>query len=216
MLQVVGAGLGRTGTNSLKVALEQLLGAPCYHMVEVFGHPEHVPQWTAAYDGTMPDWHQLFEGYAAAVDWPMAGQWQPIAEAFPDALILLSVRDPDAWWKSASDTIFVAMQKALDNDDGSDPWTAMAARMMQSFCPDWRDADAAKAAFVAHYDNVRRTAPADRLLEWTPGDGWAPICERLGVAVPDTPFPHTNTTDDFQAMLSGGPSSMDGSSASGD
>jgi hypothetical protein len=215
MLKVVGAGLGRTGTNSLKVALEQLLGAPCYHMAEVLSHREHVPHWAAAYDGRLPDWGQLFDGYDAAVDWPMAGLWQPISEAYPEALILLSNRDPDAWWNSASGTIFVAMKRALD-EDSSNPWTEMAARMMNSFCPDWQDETAAKAAFVAHYENVRRTAPAGRLLEWSPSDGWEPICERLGVAVPDQPFPHTNTTEDFQAMLAGGPSSMSGGSASGD
>jgi len=76
--------------------------------------------------------------------------------------------------------------------------------MMNSFTPDWRDEASAKAAYVAYNDNVRATAPADRLLEWSPGDGWEPICERLGVAVPDEPFPHTNTTEDFLAMMSAG------------
>jgi hypothetical protein len=208
MLKVVGAGLGRTGTNSLKVALEQLLGAPCYHMAEVFGHPEHIPYWAAAYDDQPTDWPQLFTGYAASVDWPQAGLWQQVAEANPDALILLSLRDPDAWWKSATSTIFVGIQNAIDRADPSDQWTPMAAKMLTRFCPDWRDESAAKAAFVAHYEAVRREAPADRLLEWSTSDGWEPICDRLGVAVPEQPFPHTNTTEEFQAMLSGGPSSL--------
>jgi len=84
-LRVVGAGLGRTGTNSLKVALEQLLGAPCYHMMEVFTHPEHIPDWHAAARGQMPDWHTLFAGYGAAVDWPAAAFWPEISAAFPGA-----------------------------------------------------------------------------------------------------------------------------------
>jgi hypothetical protein len=92
-LRVVGAGLGRTGTLSLKAALERLLGAPCYHMVEVFAHPEHVAAWHAAARGSMPDWQALFAGYAAVVDWPAASFWPEISEAFPDALVLLSVRD---------------------------------------------------------------------------------------------------------------------------
>src|SRR5690242_16311928 len=95
-LRVVGAGLGRTGTHSLKLALEQLLGAPCYHMAEVFEHPEHVPLWDQATRGEMPDWDALFDGYGAAVDWPMAAFWREIGEAYPDALILLSVRDADS------------------------------------------------------------------------------------------------------------------------
>ena len=199
-MRVVGAGLGRTGTNSLKVALEQLLGEPCYHMSEVFSRPEHPALWGAAYDGHEPDCDELFTGFAAAVDWPAAGLWSEIADAYPDSLILLSVRDPDSWWRSASATIFAAMAKALAEDPDSD-WTQMAEKMLTAFTPAWRDETAAKAAFVAHYDRVRAVAPADRLLEWRPGDGWGPICERLGVAVPDEPFPHTNTTEDFQAML---------------
>lgn len=203
-LRVVGAGLGRTGTNSLKVALERLLGGTCYHMVEVFGHPEHVPLWEAAYRGDMPDWDALFDGFTAGVDWPLGGLWQPVSEAFPDALVLLSYRDADKWWKSASDTIFQAMGRMTGEAAESDPWAQMATVMMNSFSPDWQDETKAKAAYLAHNDNVRATVPADRLLEWSPGDGWEPICERLGVAVPDEPFPHTNTTEDFQAMMAGG------------
>jgi hypothetical protein len=199
-LKVVGAGLGRTGTNSLKVALERLLGEPCYHMLEVIPRPEHIDVWAAAYHGTLPDWKGLYDGFAASVDWPAGPFWAPISQAFPDALILLSVRDPDAWWKSASDTIFKGMAMAIDEDPGG-AWTRMASRMVTSFSPDWRNEEAAKAAFLAHNDHVRRTAPADRLLEWQAGDGWEPICERLGLAVPDEPFPHVNTTEDFRAMF---------------
>src|SRR5262245_30449351 len=111
-LRVVGAGLGRTGTMSLKVALERLLGGPCHHMMEVFAHPEQVPYWRAAARGDMPDWNQVFAGYAAGVDWPMCAYWKEIATAFPDALVLFSVRDADGWWKSASETIFKGMHLA--------------------------------------------------------------------------------------------------------
>jgi hypothetical protein len=201
-LRVVGAGLGRTGTNSLKVALEQLLGGPCYHMVEVMKHdPDHPQQWAAAYAGELPDWSQLFADYVAAVDWPAGPFWQPLSEANPDALILLSTRDPDAWWRSASSTIFLAMERAYFSPDSEDnAWAQMCGRMMASFCPDWREEEPAKAAFAAYNDQVRRTAPTDRLLEWSPGDGWEPICERLGLPVPTEPFPHTNTADEFRAM----------------
>lgn len=202
-LRVVGAGLGRTGTNSLKLALEKLLGEPCYHMSEVFPRPEHPALWSAAYDGGPTNWDELFAGFGSAVDWPAAGLWSEIAEAYPDALILLSTRDPDSWWRSASETIFVAMGNALEKEpDGV--WTRMAGKMLNAFTPQWRDESAAKAAFVAHYEKVRSTAPADRLLEWHPADGWGPICDRLGVAAPDEPFPHTNTTDDFKAMMGRG------------
>src|SRR5207244_1907794 len=108
-LRVVGAGLGRTATYSLKIALERLLGAPCYHMVEVFEHPEHVATWHDAALGRMPDWQEFLAGYAAAVDWPASAFWREMSEAFRDAIILLSTRDPVSWWESAHATIFQAM-----------------------------------------------------------------------------------------------------------
>src|SRR5438552_15142927 len=103
-LRIVGAGLPRTGTHSQKVALEQLLGAHCYHMVEVFAHPEHAPIWREAVHGTMPDWPALFDehGYQAAVDWPVSAFWRQLSEAYPEAIVLLSVRDDaDTWWRRA-------------------------------------------------------------------------------------------------------------------
>ncbi|HVT21794.1 MAG TPA: sulfotransferase [Mycobacteriales bacterium] len=210
-LRVVGAGLGRTGTNSLKLALERLLGEPCYHMLEVFPRPEHPPLWAGAYDGTAPDWDALFTGFGAAVDWPAAGLWRDIADAYPDALILLSVRDPDSWWRSASSTIFQGMEMVIGGDPDN-AWTQMASKMVTAFCPEWRDESAAKAAFLAHNEQVRRAAPADRLLEWQASDGWVPICERLGLPVPDEPFPHVNTTEDFRAMLMPAESPVQGES----
>src|SRR5438105_250833 len=121
-LRVVGAGLGRTGTMSLKLALERLLGAPCYHMVEVFSHPEHVPAWHAAAQGRMPDWDQLFAGYAAAVDWPSAAFWPELIEAYPEALVVLSVRDSESWWQSAHETIFATVGSGVA---GSPEWRTM-------------------------------------------------------------------------------------------
>ena len=201
-LRVVGAGLGRTGTHSLKLALEQLLGAPCYHMAEVFEHPEHVPLWDQATRGEMPDWDALFDGYAAAVDWPMAAFWREIADAYPDALILLSVRDADSWWKSANATIFQATQR-IAADESMREWHEMVMRLFHRLGGDITDEAAMKAAFLRHNDDVRRTAPKDRLLEWQATDGWSPICAALGVPVPDEPFPLTNTTEEFRSRFAG-------------
>jgi sulfotransferase family protein len=199
-LRVVGAGLGRTGTHSLKLALEQLLGAPCYHMIEVFQHPEHVPMWRRAAEGDMPDWDVLFDGYVAAVDWPVGSFWREVSEAYPGSIIVLSDRDPGSWWKSASSTIFQAMDR-MDADPAGREWHEMITTMFRTrFTPDVTDEAAAKEAFVRHNDDVRRTAPRDRLLEWTAAQGWAPLCAALGVPVPDAPFPHVNTTEEFRAM----------------
>ena len=199
-LQVVGAGVGRTGTHSLKVALEQLLGGSCYHMVEVFGHPEHAPLWQAAMEDRPVDWPALFEGYVATVDWPGGGVWESIHAAYPDAPVLLSTRDSaDTWWRSASRTIFVAMGD--HKLPGGDDWYAMSQAMMRRFSPNWQNEDAAKAAYEAHNAHVRATVPADQLIEWQPSDGWGPLCAGLGVAEPTEPFPVTNTTEEFRQML---------------
>jgi hypothetical protein len=193
-LRVVGAGLGRTGTNSLKIALEQLLGAPCYHMFEVFQHiDDHVPLWHAAVRGEPVDWDQLFDGYTAAVDWPASSFWATLAETYPDALVLLSVRDAESWWRSASSTIFPGIETMTGT-----PWYDMVTDLMRSTFTDRRDDPAAAmAAFEAHNASVLAEAPAERLLVWQATDGWEPLCAALGVPVPDEPFPKTNTTEEF-------------------
>lgn len=196
-LRVVGAGLGRTGTLSLKVALERLLGGPCYHMSEVFAHPEHVTLWRDAARGRMPDWRALLAGYRAAVDWPASAFWPELMETFPDALVLLSVRDPESWWRSANGTIFPSIDRAP-----SDEWRAMVHEMMASrFTPRLEDRDACIAAFERHNAEVRRRVPRERLLEWRAADGWEPLCRALGVPVPADAFPRVNTSEEFHARL---------------
>lgn len=200
-LQVVGAGLGRTGTMSLKQALEQLLDGRCYHMMEVFGDRDAIDTWHRAAEGESPDWGSFLDGYVATVDWPAAAFWDELADANPDAVILLSTRDADAWWKSASSTIFQV--HSIDAAAGSEQEAhkAMADALFEkTFTPSWQDEHAAKAAFLAHNDRVRATAPAHRLVEYHPGDGWGPLCEALGVPEPAEPYPHVNTTDDFRLM----------------
>jgi len=200
-VRVVGAGLGRTGTTSLKLALERLVGAPCYHMLEVFKHPEHRVVWQHAFEGQTTDWSSLFEGYAATVDWPGAGLWRPIHEAFPDAIVLLSTRPEEAWWRSASRTIFAGLAPRVGPANvGSDTFDPMSDAMMNAFTPDFADQHAAIEAYRAHNAAVRSSVAPSQLLEWSPGDGWEPLADALGVVVPDEPFPHLNTTDDFRAM----------------
>ena len=198
-IAVVGAGVGRTGTHSLMLALEQLLGGPCHHMTEVLGNPAQVPGWMAAIDGQPVEWPTLLTGYRAVVDWPGSAFWPELSAAYPDALVLLSVRDPEDWYRSASNTIFVAMNHAPPE---AKPWMDSVYRLLgERFCNRFDDPTAMMDAFEVHNDTVRREVPADRLLEWTPADGWTPICERLGVAVPAEPFPVTNSTAEFRAMI---------------
>ena len=200
-LRVIGAGLGRTGTTSLKLALEQLLGGRCYHMLEVRERPGDPDTWADAYEGRPPGWERFFDGYRAVLDWPAAPFWSDIASAHPDAVILLSVRDPAGWWQSASRTIFPALSTYFAPDVPDDGWTRMGRGMMEALTPGWREEGPATAAYLAHNEHVRHTAPKDRLLEWRIEDGWAPICEALGLGVPDQPFPHVNTAEAFRAEV---------------
>ena len=198
-LAVVGAGVGRTGTHSLKVALEQLLGAPCHHMIEILGDPAQVPAWIDAIEGRPVDWSAMLSRYRAIVDWPGGAFWRELSAAFPDALVLLSVRDPEAWYQSASNTIFLTFDNMPPEVA---PWMDEVRKLLHDrFSDQFDDPTAMMDAFVRHNDSVRNEVPASRLLEWTPGDGWDPICERLGLPVPGEPFPVTNTTDEFREMV---------------
>ena len=208
-LRVIGAGLGRTGTRSLKVALERLLGAPCYHMEEVSAQPGHIELWHQALRGNLPEWDQLLDGYKAAVDWPASAFWRELTAAYPDAVVVLSVRkSPEVWWNSVSQTIF----HDLHHDPSEmDAVRAMFADLMRArFTDRWHDPDAAMAAYTLHYDAVRADVPAERLVQWKPEDGWQPICMALGLAVPNEPFPHLNTREEYWAYWDGdGPGSHD-------
>ena len=201
-IQVVGAGLGRTGTHSLKVALEQLLGGPCYHMSETFSRPDDIPVWHAAVNGDLPDWKSFLAHFRATVDWPAAAFWREIAAANPDAIVLLSSRDADGWWTSANNTIFQLVNRPAPPDPIAQAQISMARDMLKrQFTPNWQNEQDAKRAYEVHNADVRASVAKDRLVDWHPGDGWAPICEKLGVRVPDEPFPHLNSTDDFRAMV---------------
>ena len=197
MLRVIGAGLGRTGTTSLKIALERLLGTPCYHMTEVFNNLDHIPLWRQATLADEPDWHDMFRDYSATVDWPAASFWPELCRAFPDATVILSVRDPDKWWDSVSNTIFIDHNPVPETD-----WQEMWFDLVTNrFTRQLDDRQACIDAYHQHYESVRRTIPPGRLLEWSVQDGWQPICERLGLPVPSEPFPHSNTKQEFQELL---------------
>lgn len=187
----------------MKFALERLLGAPCYHMAEVFEHLDHIPTWHAALRGEQVDWNPVLGNYAAIVDWPGAGVWRRLADTYPDAVILLSTRkDAATWLKSARATIMDnSPENKMDDDPRMPGFAAMGRDMFAAWEPNWRDDTAAMAAYERHNETVRREAPRERLVEWQPGDGWEPLCTALGAPVPDEEFPHTNTTEEFRARF---------------
>lgn len=192
-LTVIGAGFGRTGTLSLKLALEQLGFGPCYHMVEVFKNPKAPGYWEAAADHQPLDWKEVFAGYRATVDWPSATFWRELSQAFPAAKVILTVRDPDAWFASTQATIFKG-----DFDDQSDPFQRMVTKAIgRLFDQRWHDKEKLIEVYERHNETVQRTIPPERLLVYDVAEGWGPLCRFLGVAEPASPMPKTNTTEDF-------------------
>ncbi len=199
-MRIIGAGLPRTGTNSLKLALERLLGRPCYHMVEVFEHLDHVPTWHAAIRGESVDWESVLGNYEAIVDWPGGALWRELMAAYPDALVLLSTRrDATTWLASARATVLDNSPENRMEDDPAVPgFEPMLRDMVARFEPNWRDDTALLAAYDRHNAAVRSAVSPDRLVEWEAGAGWGPLCRALGVPVPAEQFPHVNAREDFR------------------
>jgi hypothetical protein len=192
-LRVVGPGVGRTGTYSLKLALERLLGGRCHHMAEIVADPtRHLPLWAPVLRGEDPDWNDVFAGYVAQVDFPGAAFWRQLCEAFPEALVVLSTRPAEAWYRSAAATIF-QLDDGHESSPFRDVWHGWLGDRVD-------DPQAMIAAYERHNAAVRSAVSADRFLEWSVGDGWEPLCDRLGVSIPDEPFPWTNTTDEFRGQ----------------
>ena len=203
-LKVIGAGFGRTGTLSLKLALEQLGYDACYHMLEVHKHDGHQAFWRRAARGEPVDWHWVFEGYQASVDWPACNFWREQMVAFPDAKVLLSLRDADAWYRSVMNTIWPSSRHLIHSDNAAERAAGeMAYEVIWNRVFDGRmdDREHVIERFHAHNQSVIDAVPEDRLLVYRPGDGWEPLCAFLDCAVPDTPYPKVNTTEQFQDRL---------------
>jgi hypothetical protein len=186
-LRVIGAGLGRTGTVSLKIALEQLGAGRCYHMLELIANPAHMALWQQAADGR-PDWDAIFTGYGATVDYPGCTCWRELSDFYPAAKIVLSVRDPEAWFESVQATIFGPDTR----ETLASAQFATVAILMNRVHPQRYDRAAMVAAFEIHTKAVIDAIPKERLLVYRIEQGWKPLCEFLGVPVPDTPFPRAN------------------------
>lgn len=207
-LEVIGAGFGRTGTRSLKDALETLGVGACYHMAEVFANPEHVAVWDDASRGKPVDWDALFAGYRAAVDWPACAYYRTYLERYPEARVILTVRDPERWHASVLRTIYEVSRRRAGGD-GPPPTperrrhAAMIDRLIWNgtFGGRVEDKEHAVAVFERHNEEVRRTVPPERLLVLEAGEGWEPLCAFLGVPIPDAPYPHLNSTEAFRENI---------------
>ena len=203
-LKVIGSGLGRTGTLSTKLALEQLGFAPCHHMVEVFMRPASVPLWIAAGQGK-PDWDAIFGDFEAMVDHPGCAFWRDLADFYPDAKVLHTVRDPDKWFDSTQATIF-------NPDRPGPPGGDMKVFFDQLH--GWYGGDIHDRAFMVdffrrHTEAVVAGVPKDRLLVFNVTEGWETLCAFLDVPVPETPYPRENSTQEFQSRVASGQMPID-------
>jgi hypothetical protein len=207
-LRLIGAGFGRTGTLSLKAALETLGFAPCHHMMEVMQNPGSEKTWREAgraKQGGQPfDWGSLVDGYAAFVDWPGCHFWREFADVYPELPVLLSVRDPEKWYESAYETIYQVILRARESED-----PAVRERMQMAdevifrgtFQDRFEDRAFVMDVVRAHNEEVQRYIAPERLLVYEVKQGWEPLCRFLELPVPETDFPHVNSRDEFRGML---------------
>jgi hypothetical protein len=193
-LKLVGAGLGRTGTLSIKLALEQLGFGPCYHMIELFMHPAHAAMWARAADGH-PEWEKLFGGYASTVDYPGCTFWGDLARFYPEAKVLLSVRDAQAWFDSTQETIF--SDRSTQSLEGSPLKEFFDKTVWRGYRDRIHDREFMIDYFTRHNAEVKQAVPRERLLVYEATQGWEPLCAFLGVPVPDRPFPHANSREEY-------------------
>ena len=206
-LRIIGSGFGRTGTMSTKMALEQLGFGPCHHMVEVMGNPNQPAFWKARAEGKELDWAEVFADYTSQVDFPGAAVWHELSVVFPDAKVIHTERPEEEWWASFSATIgkFFAHRESLPLPPPvADIFETMNKLLIQGVMGGL-DKDSAISAYRRNNEKVRATIPADRLLVFTPSDGWEPICAFLGAARPEGEFPRSNARDEFWALFGGEP-----------
>jgi hypothetical protein len=216
-VKVIGAGFGRTGTASLQSALQDLGFGPCYHMMEVFEHPEHADFWEAALRGEPVDWDGVLGDYEASVDWPACTFYEQLMERHPEAKVLLSVRDPEQWYESMRSTIyelaklsrhspFTRLGLALASLIRFGTFTIRPLQIAQELDEDtfkgkFEDKHHAIVVFNRHNEEVKRRVPKERLLVYEVKEGWGPLCEFLGVEEPDKPFPRRNDTAEVQRLI---------------
>jgi hypothetical protein len=217
-VKFIGAGFGRTGTMSLKVALETLGFDPCYHMTEVFAHPEHTGFWISAWRGEPADLDGILGEYEAAVDWPACTFYEELMERHPDAKVILSVREPERWYESVRNTIYelsVVIPRHRIYRIGYKLVSFFVFRgpgnrnladeiiWQGTFDGRFEDKHHAIEVFERHNAEVQRRVPQDRLLVYDVKSGWGPLCEFLGVQEPEEPFPRTNDAAEMQRRLRG-------------
>jgi hypothetical protein len=203
-LKIIGAGFGRTGTYSLKAALERLGFGPCHHMSEVISNPDQVRLWTEVAAGR-PDFEGIFAGFRSAVDFPVSAYWQDVLAETPGAKVILSDRDPEDWYGSFSQTILPLILDKAAWPDNRRAWFEMIDKVIVGKALGGRtDREGILAAYRANVEAARALEAQGRALVFRSRDGWAPLCDFLGVETPDEPYPKTNPRSEFFAAVKSG------------
>ncbi|MDB9952015.1 sulfotransferase family protein [Porticoccaceae bacterium] len=200
-LKVLGAGFGRTGTESLKLALERVGFDPCYHMHEV--RQQQLPHWLAAINNQNISWNEIYNGYQAAVDWPTSAFINQLKNEYPLAKVILTTRSSDSWFESFSSTIVPAVKKGMQSDNPDTKQLCnMTNRLLERvFNGDYMDYKNSVSVFNKHHESVINSIPKKELLVYELGSGWEPLCEFLGVSVPDSEYPSSNSRSEFRKMV---------------
>lgn len=210
-MKLIGAGYGRAGTMSLKGAVETLGVAPCLHMIDLLRNPDLAQRWLPLADNDPVDWEEVFAGFESTVDWPGCVYYNELMEVFPEAKVLLNHRDFEGWHKSMLNTVYAIRKLKMAGQDtpyeGTEAavspttWQVIGKTVWEPYAGvDFEDPVAVRPIYDAYFEQVRADVPAEKLLDYRLGDGWEPLCEFLGVPVPDEPFPHHNDTPFFRQM----------------
>jgi hypothetical protein len=189
--KVIGAGFGRTGTTSMKTALEILELGPCHHMSEVNSRPGQKAMWRSVTQGAGPSWDEIFANYHSAVDWPAAYYWRELSEHYPTAKVILTLRDAEGWYESMVGTIFRVIASSTDAE------SLGVALIGKKVFENNLERDHAIAIFEANTAAVQAALPPERLLTYRIGDGWEPLCQFLGKDLPSVPYPRSNSREEF-------------------
>lgn len=206
MLEVIGIGFPRTGTMSLKHALERLSLGPCYHMIEVFRRPQDVPFWRSAMQthGEGVAWNEVFADFRSTTDCPAGYFWRQLLSEFPQSHYVLTIRDPDAWYESFLATVYDAMihpERAPDEDHRDVQLMARELILDRMFDGRFLDRDFAISQYHSHINAVQAAIPSEHLLTFDVATGWEPLCEFLQLPIPAQPFPRSNTRDEFRQRI---------------
>jgi hypothetical protein len=210
-MKVLGVGFGRTGTLSLKAALEEIGAGPCFHMLDLIqgeNKERDLPYWVKIANDEPVDWHEVFEPWEATVDWPAASKWRELIDVFPDVPVLLNVREFDGFYESCKNTILAVKLAAQRGEIQQDTnrempapelWGVIEKLIWQGdFQGRFEDKEWVRQMYYDRIEEIKNTVP-ERLTVWELGDGWGPICEMLGVEEPDKPFPHLHDTNEFRS-----------------